>query len=41
MCAPHMYLVIQPVHTMENLDLLLATQLLLDDDRLQNEAAAR
>ena len=38
----HFHLVIRPVHTMEDRDqLLLAAQLLLDDDRLQNEAAAR
>ena len=36
LCASHMHLAIQPVHSMENHDLLKATQLLLDDDILQN-----
>ena len=34
LCASHMH----PVHTMENQNLLIATQLLLEDDILQNKA---
>ena len=34
----NMHLVIRPVHTMENQNLLIATQLLLEDDILQNGA---
>ena len=40
MCAPQFHFVIRPAHTMEDRNRLLASQLLLNDDEMQNEAAA-
>ena len=41
LCASHIHLAIRPVHIMENRDLLIASQVLLNDDILQNEAIAK